>query len=71
MSNLKAEMSTCPTQNLMLIPVFYQLILVIVDPILLGGFKLGDEVLDQSKLGAKFLGNGADGDFIFYDSPEF
>ena len=55
----------------MLIPVFYQLILVIVDPILLGGFKLGDEVLDQSKLGAKFLGNGADGDFIFYDSPEF
>ena len=63
-------MKTLPPQNMILIAVFYQLILVIVDRILLGGFKLGDEVLDKSKLGAKFLGNGADGDFILYDISE-
>ena len=30
----------------MLIAVLYQLLLVIREPILLGGFKIGDEVLD-------------------------
>ena len=64
MSNLKVEMSTCPPQNLMVIAVLYQILLVIGDPILLGGFKMDDEVFDQSVLGAIFLGNGADVDFI-------
>ena len=55
----------------MLIAVFYQLLLVIGYPILLGGFKLGDEVLDQSGLGAIFLGHGADGDLILDNIHEF
>ena len=31
---------------------------------------MGDEVLDQSGLGAIFVGHGADGDFILDDSHE-
>ena len=34
--------------------------LVIGDPILLEGFKMGDEVLDQAGLGAIFIGHSAD-----------
>ena len=64
MFNLKAEMITFPPQNMMLIDVLYQLLMVIGDPILLGGFKMDDEVFDQSVLGAIFLGHGADVDFI-------
>ena len=71
MSDLKANMSTFSLKNMMLISVFYQLLLVIGDPILLSGFKMGDEVLDQLVLGAIFIGNGTDGDFILYDSHEF
>ena len=48
----------------MLIDVFYQILVVIGYPILLGGFKMGDKVLDQSGLGAIFFGHGVDGDFI-------
>ena len=54
----------------MLIDVFYQILLVIVYTILLGGFKMGDEVLDQLVLGFIFLGHGVDGDLIFYGSHE-
>ena len=71
MSMLKAEMSTYPPQNIILIAVSYQIILVIGDPILLGGFKLGDEVLDKSGLGDIFLGHGAYGYFILYGRHEF
>ena len=35
------------TANMMLIDVFYQILLFIGDPILLGRFKFGDEVLDR------------------------
>ena len=38
---------------------------------MLGGFKLGDEVLDLSGLGSIFIGHGAHGDFILDDSHEF
>ena len=41
------------------------------DDILLGGFKLGDEALDLSGVGAKSLGRGADVDFILDDVHEF
>ena len=63
-------MIRCPLQNLMLIAVFYQILLIIGDPILLVGFKMGDEVLGQSVLGSIFVGNGADGDFILDDRHE-
>ena len=38
---------------------------------MLGGFKLGDEALDLSGVGAKSLGRGADVDFILDDVHEF
>ena len=63
-------MSIFPPHNLMPVTVFNQFLLVVGDTILLGGFKMGDKVLDQSGLGAIFLGHGVDGDFILYDSHE-
>ena len=68
MYNFKAETSTCPTRNLMLIAVFYHLLLVFGYPILLGGLKVGDEVLD--KLGLGYVGHGGDVDFILDDIHE-
>ena len=65
-SNLKADMSTCPLQNMIPITVLYHLLVIIGDPILFGGFKMDDEVLDQSGIGAIFVGNGEDVDFILY-----
>ena len=55
----------------MIIEFFYQLLLVIVDPILLGGFKIGERVLDKSGLGDILVGQGADGDLILYNRHEF
>ena len=46
---------------------FYQLLLFIGYPILLGGSKLGYEVLDLLGLGEICFGHGADGDFILDD----
>ena len=45
---------------MMLISVFYQLLLVIGDPILLVRFKMGDEVIDHLVLGVIFVEHGAD-----------
>ena len=50
----------------MTISFFYHILLFIGDPILLGGFKIGYEVLDMSVLGGICFGNSADADFIFY-----
>ena len=47
----------------MLISIFYQIILVVRYLILLGGFKMGDELLYQSVLGDTFFGHSADGGF--------
>ena len=52
---------------MMLISVFYQLLLVIVDPILLGGLKMGDDVLDHLVLEAIFVGHCEYGDFLLDD----
>ena len=65
------EIRKFPLRNLILIAVFYQILLVIGDPILLDGFKMGDEVLDQSGLQAIFVGNGVDGYFILDDRHEY
>ena len=53
-----------------MISVLYQIILIIGYPILLGGFKIGDEVPNKSGLGAIFIGHGTDGDFILYNIHE-
>ena len=55
---------------MMLIAVLYQLFLVVGYPILLGGLKMGDEVLEQSVLGDIFIGHGGNVKFISYVSHE-
>ena len=54
----------------MLIYVFYQILLFIGDPILLGIFKFVEYILDPSGLGAVFIGHSTDGDFILDDRHE-
>ena len=54
-----------------MVSVFYKIILFLVDYILLGGFKLGYEVLDLSEVDAKLSGYRSDGDFILDDGHEF
>ena len=70
MYSFKVGMITFPPLNLMLIAVLYQLLLLIGVPILLGAFKMGDEVLDHSVMVAIFVGHGKYVDFILYDSHE-
>ena len=55
----------------MLISILYQLLLVIGDPILLGRFKMSDEVLDHSVMIAIFVGHDKYVDLILYDIHEF
>ena len=64
------DISTRRPQNMITIAVFYHVLLFIGYPILLGGFKLVDEVLDMLVMGAIFIGNGTDGNFILDDSHE-
>ena len=54
-----------------MIAVFYHLLMVIGDPIWFGGFKMGDEVLDQLGLGGIFLGHGVGGHLVLYGSHGF
>ena len=53
-----------PPVNIIRIYVFYHTIMLLGYSILLGGFKLGDEVLDMLVLNAKFSRFVYDGDFI-------
>ena len=46
--------------------VFYQLIMLLGDCVLLGSFKLVDKVLDVSGVGANFSECRYDGYFILY-----
>ena len=55
MAKFKVEMIKLTLKNLMLITIFYQILLFIVDPILLGGSKRGDESLDLSVVRDKYF----------------
>ena len=55
MSKDKSEKVNIPLVNLMLIPTFYQIILILGDFVLLGGSELGDEVLYVYGVDAKFV----------------
>ena len=46
--------------------VFYKVIILLGDSVLLGRFKLGDETLDVSGVDSKFTEFRYDGDSIFY-----
>ena len=54
----------------MLISVFYKLLLILGDSILLGRFKLRNEVLDDLGIYADFTGCIYDGELILYDTHE-
>ena len=63
MVRFKADHNTIPLENMTLISDFYQLLLFLGYYILLGGLKLGYEVLDL--LGVEnFYGYIEDGEFI-------
>ena len=51
----------------MMIYIFYQIILILVESILLGGFTLIDEVLNVYGVDAKYIEFRSDEDFIVYD----
>ena len=53
------------------ISIFYQRIIILVEPILLGGFKLKDYFLDVYSVDAKFEGCRSDRDFISDDRHDF
>ena len=54
-SKTKVDNRTSPTGNMMLIAISYQIILIVEESVLLGVFKLGDEVLDVFGMDNKFL----------------
>ena len=55
---------------MILINAFYKILLIIGDPILLCGFKIGEYVLDLSGMGAIFFGHSLDVDLILYNGHE-
>ena len=64
MSNTKVENRTIPPGNMMLIDIFYEIILILWDSVLLGGFELVDEVLDVYGVDNKCLECRSNEDFI-------
>ena len=66
-SKFKLEQITIPLGNIILVSVFYQLLMVLGDSILLEGLKLGFEVLDILGLDAILSGCRADGDLVLDD----
>ena len=54
----------------MLIETSYHIIMILGDSVLLGGFEIGDEVLDAYGVDAKFVEFRSDEELIFYDRHE-
>ena len=55
---------------MILIVISHQIILIIGDFVLLGGFEPGDEILDIFGVYEKCVECRSDGDFIFYERNE-
>ena len=69
--NTKAEKSIIPPGNMMLIEISNHIILILGDSVLLGGFKLGYEVLDVYGVDEKIIECRYDEYLIFYERHEF
>ena len=54
----------------MLIETSYHIIMILGDSVLLGGFEIGDEVLDAYGVDTKFVEFRYDEELIFYDRHE-
>ena len=54
-----------------MVSIYHQIIMILGEYILLGGFKLGEEVLDFFGVEEKFVEFRSDEDFILYDRHEF
>ena len=70
MSKTKADKSTIPPRNLNPIEIYYTIILILGDSVLLGGFKIGYEVLSVFGVDDKFVECRSDEDFILYGRHE-
>ena len=66
----KNKMYAIPPGYLVLFSILYQILLVLGDSIMLGKFKLGDEVLDISIVYPVILLCSSDADFFLGDSHE-
>ena len=53
MDRSNIEKNAIPLGNIFLMDIFYQIIILVVNYILLGGFKLGDKVLGVLVVNAK------------------
>ena len=70
-SKTKSEKMTIPTGNLMMISIFYQIILIIGEFLLLDRFKFGDKLFDVYGVETIFVECTSDEGFILYDRHEF
>ena len=63
MDKFKAKQITKPPGNMIMISVYYKIIIIILNPILLWRLKLGDEVLDLLGVDSKYSGCRVDAEF--------
>ena len=70
MYKTKSEKRTTSQEKMILIYIFYQIILIIGEYVLLGGLKLGYEVFDVYVVDAKYIEYSSDEDFILHDRHE-
>ena len=61
---------TSPPGNMIWIDIFYQIIMILGDSVLLGGSKPGDKLLYIYGMDSKFVEFRSGEDFIFYDRHE-
>ena len=66
----KSEKITIPLGNMMLIAISYKIILIIGGSILLGVFRIGDEVIRDFGVYYKYVECRFDEDFMVYDRHE-
>ena len=70
MSKNKSEKKTIPPGNLLLVAIYYQLILILGESVLLGGFQLGEDLIDVFCVEKTFVEYRSDENFILYDRHE-
>ena len=70
LSKTKSEKSTRPLENLILITISYQIIIILGESVLLGGFELGNGDLGVFGVKEKFLGCRYDKELILYEIHE-
>ena len=70
-SKTKLEQIIIQPGNMIRKTVFYQILMILGDSVLLGGFKLGDEILYLLGLDTNFFRCISNGDLILDDGHEY